>query len=96
VNYRTTCSHCASVFRLGTDQLDAAQGWVQCSVCGAAFDAQLSLLMEDGSPVPVVEPEPVELPPTQEIAPPPEAASYEATADTERETETKLATISTE
>jgi len=91
VNYRTTCSHCASVFRLGTDQLEAAQGWVQCSVCGGAFDAHPSLLMEDGSPVPVVEPEPVELPPTQEIAPPPEAASYEATADTERETEPELA-----
>ena len=91
MNYRTTCSHCASVFRLGTDQLEAAQGWVQCSVCGAAFDAHPGLLMEDGSPVPVVEPEPVELPPTQEIAPPPEAASYEATADTERETEPEWA-----
>lgn len=87
MSYRTTCSHCASVFRLGADQLDAAQGWVQCSVCGAAFDAQLSLLMEDGSPLPVVEPEPVESPPTQEIAPPPETTSDEATADIQRETE---------
>jgi predicted Zn finger-like uncharacterized protein len=61
VNYRTTCPECASVFRLGADQLDAAQGWVQCSVCGAAFDARLSLLMEDGSPLPVAaEPEPAE------------------------------------
>lgn len=61
MNYRTTCPECASVFRLGADQLDAAQGWVQCSVCGAAFDARLSLLMEDGSPLPVAdEPEPVE------------------------------------
>ena len=91
MSYRTTCSNCASVFRLGADQLEAAEGWVQCSVCGAAFDAQLSLLMEDGSPVPVVEPEPVELPPTQEIAPPPEAASDEATSDTQRETEPELA-----
>ncbi|MHB1052130.1 MAG: zinc-ribbon and DUF3426 domain-containing protein [Thiobacillus sp.] len=91
MSYRTTCSHCASVFRLGADQLDAAQGWVQCSVCGAAFDAQLSLLMEDGSPLPVVEPEPVESPPTQEIAPPPEATSDEATADTQRETEPEWA-----
>lgn len=52
MNYRTTCPRCASVFRLGTDQLDAAQGWVQCSVCGTAFDAHPSLLMEDGSPLP--------------------------------------------
>ena len=63
MSYRTTCPQCASVFRLGTDQLDAAQGWVQCSVCGAAFDAFPSLLMEDGSPLPPpelpVEPEPV-------------------------------------
>jgi len=60
---------------------------VQCSVCGAAFDAQLSLLMEDGSPVPVVEPEPVELPPAQEIAPPPEAASDEAATGTQHGSE---------
>ena len=70
MNYRTTCPHCASVFRLGTDQLEAAQGWVQCSVCGSAFNAQPSLLMEDGSPVPVAEPEPVAAPPIPEIAPP--------------------------
>jgi len=91
MSYRTTCSHCASVFRLGADQLDAAQGWVQCSVCGAAFDAQLSLLMEDGSPLPVVEPEPVELPPAQESAPPPEAARDEATAGTQHEPEPEWA-----
>jgi predicted Zn finger-like uncharacterized protein len=53
VSYRTTCPHCASVFRLGVDQLEAAQGWAQCGVCGAAFDARPSLLMEDGSPLPV-------------------------------------------
>ncbi len=58
MNYRTTCPQCASVFRLGEDQLGAAQGWVQCSVCGSAFDARPSLLLEDGSPLP--EPEPVE------------------------------------
>ncbi len=66
MNYRTTCPHCVSVFRLGTDQLDAAQGWVQCSVCGAAFDAHLSLLMEDGSPLPPVEPEIIEVPQPEE------------------------------
>lgn len=51
MSFRTTCPACDSVFRLGADQLDAAQGWVQCSVCGAAFDARPSLLMEDGSPL---------------------------------------------
>ncbi|MBT9569101.1 MAG: DUF3426 domain-containing protein [Thiobacillus sp.] len=56
MNYRTTCPHCVSIFRLGPDQLDAAQGWVQCSVCGAAFDAHPSLLMADGSPLPPPEP----------------------------------------
>ncbi len=60
MNYRTTCPHCLSVFRLGPDQLDAAQGWVQCSVCGTAFDAHPSLLMEDGSPLPQPERELIE------------------------------------
>ncbi len=69
MNYRTTCPACVSVFRLGADQLDAAQGWVQCSVCGAAFDARLSLLLEDGSPLPAVEAELEAEPPA---APPPE------------------------
>jgi predicted Zn finger-like uncharacterized protein len=77
VNYRTTCAQCASVFRLGADQLDAAQGWVQCSVCGAAFDAHLSLLMEDGSALPPVA-EPVEAPPAPEAAPPAELEITEA------------------
>ena len=62
MNYRTHCPQCASVFLIGTDQLDAAQGWVQCSVCGAAFNAHPSLQMEDGSPLPLPEPETVEAP----------------------------------
>ncbi|MFO7543026.1 MAG: DUF3426 domain-containing protein [Thiobacillus sp.] len=64
--YRTTCPHCASIFQLGTDQLDAAQGWVQCSVCGAPFDAHPSLLMADGSPLPPPKPAFVETPPPPE------------------------------
>lgn len=68
MSYRTTCPHCVSVFRIGTDQLEAAQGWVQCSVCGAAFDAHPSLLMEDGSPLPPAEPEIVETPQPAEDA----------------------------
>lgn len=85
MNYRTTCPHCASVFRLGTDQLDAAQGWVQCSVCGAAFDAHPSLLMEDGSPLPVAaEPERVDATAASEALPAsePEGQEVEAAADT--------------
>jgi len=49
---RTTCPQCASVFRLTMDQVEAAQGWVQCGVCGTAFDAQPTLAMEDGTPLP--------------------------------------------
>jgi predicted Zn finger-like uncharacterized protein len=87
VNYRTTCPQCASVFRLGADQLDAAQGWVQCSVCGAAFDARLSLLMEDGSPLPPVsEPEPLEAPTSPEAAQPAELEAAEAEPATAAET----------
>ncbi len=85
MTYRTTCPHCASVFRLGMDQLDAAQGWVQCGVCGAAFDAHPSLLMEDGSPLPVATaPEPAEAPPASEALPAsePEGQEAETAADT--------------
>ena len=63
---RSTCPQCESVFRLTTDQLDAAQGWVQCGVCGAAFDARPTLAQEDGSPLP--EPAVPEPPPTPEPA----------------------------
>lgn len=73
MNYRTTCPHCASVFRLGTDQLNAAQGWAQCGVCGAAFDARPSLLMEDGSPLPAA-PQPKAAPAPQAPELPPPAA----------------------
>ncbi len=87
MNYRTTCPQCASVFRLGADQLDAADGWVQCSVCGAAFDARPSLLMEDGSPLPpVAEPEPIDVLPSPEIAPPAELEATEPEPSTTEET----------
>lgn len=51
MNYRTTCPRCGSVFRLGEDQLKAADGWAQCGVCGENFDTHASLLLEDGSPL---------------------------------------------
>lgn len=86
MSYRTTCPHCVSVFRLGADQLDAAQGWVQCSVCGAAFDARPSLLLEDGSPLPPPagpeQPEPIESAPLPEPAADEQAAA-EASAPEE-------------
>lgn len=65
--FRTTCPHCASVFRLGPDQLDAADGWVQCGVCGAAFDARPALV--DETPPPAVTPPPQDVAPV--VAPPP-------------------------
>ena len=74
MTFRTTCPQCVSVFRLGADQFGAAQGWVQCSVCGAAFDARPSLLMEDGSPLPPVEPEFVAVAPRPQATP---AAAHE-------------------
>ena len=49
---RTICPQCASVFRLTTDQVEAAQGWAQCGVCGTAFDTRPTLAMEDGTPLP--------------------------------------------
>lgn len=74
MNYRTTCPHCSSVFRVGAEQLDAAQGWVQCGVCGAAFEARASLRMEDGSALPATpaqaaEPAPVAAPPAEATLP---------------------------
>jgi len=63
---RTTCPQCASVFRLTTEQVEAAQGWVQCGVCGTAFDARPTLAMEDGTPLP------------QPVVPEPEAEAVEA------------------
>lgn len=96
VTYRTICPQCASVFRVGADQLGAAQGWVQCGVCGAAFDAHPNLLTEDGSPPPRMaqpeaEAEPVAPPPPEssqadeqeadEAASPPDTAVAESTPE---------------
>lgn len=70
--FRTTCPHCASVFRLGSEQLDAAEGWVQCGVCGAAFDATPALIAE--TPAPGAEPAaPTPAAPAHEPAPTPSA-----------------------
>lgn len=74
VKYRTICPHCASVFRVGPEQLEAAGGWVQCGVCGAPFETWPTLLREDGSvldfPVePPPRPTPVTEPPVGAAAP---------------------------
>ena len=59
MKFRTTCTHCDSVFLLTAEQLEAARGWAQCSVCGGAFNARSTLASENGEPLPVevVEPE---------------------------------------
>lgn len=49
---RTVCPECGSVFRLAAEQVEAGRGWVQCGVCGVAFDARPTLTLEDGSPLP--------------------------------------------
>jgi predicted Zn finger-like uncharacterized protein len=39
MSLQTTCSNCHSVFRISQQQLAAADGWAQCGVCAAPFDA---------------------------------------------------------
>lgn len=53
MKFQTTCTHCDSVFLLTAEQLEAAQGWAQCSVCGGAFNARRTLTSESGDPLPV-------------------------------------------
>ena len=53
MKFRTTCSHCDSVLRLTAEQLDAAQGWAQCGVCGVAFNMRTALTDEHGDPLPL-------------------------------------------
>lgn len=88
MNYRAACPHCASVFRLGDDQLAAAAGWVQCGVCGAAFDARSSLRTEDGSTLPAADPPGPTTPPPEPVAvepAPAETGIAEAPAETATE-----------
>ena len=59
------CPHCKTVFRISSEQLSAAQGWVRCGGCSAAFDATAHLATPNG--------EPLELPTVQ--AEPPAAAA---------------------
>ncbi len=83
MSFRTTCPHCGSVFRVGAPQLEAAAGWAQCGVCGGAFDARTSLLLEDGSPLPrPPEPEPAAAPAAAPAAIEPDHAEPEAAPTT--------------
>jgi predicted Zn finger-like uncharacterized protein len=54
------CPHCKTVFRISSEQLSAAQGWVRCGGCSAAFDATAHLATPKGEPLelPTVQPEP--------------------------------------
>lgn len=72
MRFRTTCTHCDSVFLLTPEQLEAAQGWAQCGVCGGAFNARSTLASENGEPLPVevVEPEIEAVPDPASVIPP--------------------------
>jgi predicted Zn finger-like uncharacterized protein len=48
---QTTCTHCNSVFRIYTEQLDAARGQVRCSQCMQVFNALTNLENYSGQPV---------------------------------------------
>jgi predicted Zn finger-like uncharacterized protein len=48
---QTTCTHCNSVFRITSDQLDAARGQVRCSQCMQVFNALANLENYSGQPV---------------------------------------------
>lgn len=58
MKFQTTCTHCDSLFLVTAEQLEAAQGWAQCSVCGGAFNARSTLASEQGEPLPVETAEP--------------------------------------
>jgi predicted Zn finger-like uncharacterized protein len=48
---QTTCTHCNSVFRIDTEQLNAAHGQVRCSQCMQVFNALINLENYSGQPV---------------------------------------------
>lgn len=47
MNLHTTCSNCHSVFRITEQQLGAADGWAQCGVCAAPFDALAGMPVDE-------------------------------------------------
>lgn len=43
----TRCPACATMFKVGAGQFEAAQGWVRCGCCGEVFDAAQHLVPTD-------------------------------------------------
>ena len=48
---QTTCTHCASVFRIYSEQLESARGQVRCSQCMQVFNALIHLENYSGQPI---------------------------------------------
>lgn len=92
MKFRTTCTHCASVFLLTPEQLEAAHGWAQCSVCGGAFNARSTLASENGEPLPVevIEPEIEVAPDPASLIPPDDIPSEIPQAVTDDNTDSTL------
>ncbi len=101
MNLHTTCPRCHSLFRITEQQLAAADGWTQCGVCAAPFDALAGLPEDERTlyltppapepevPVdaPIAEPLAPEAEPRQEVAPAPPAAEVPAAAPPPTESE---------
>src|SRR3990167_4634375 len=45
----TRCPACGTMFKVVTDQLKVAQGWVRCGHCVEVFDASTHLLPDDAA-----------------------------------------------
>lgn len=72
----TRCPACATMFKVGAGQFEAAQGWVRCGCCGEVFDAAQHLVPTDvaalkDDAVSVVPEEALEVLPAPAVAPEP-------------------------
>lgn len=71
----TRCPHCQTVFRLASEQLDAAGGRVRCGACLRVFPARNSLVRPKNAPAARAEPAPAapaSRPPAPATAPAPQ------------------------
>lgn len=50
MSHLTRCPACATVFRIGSSQLEARQGFVRCGQCAKVFDARAALTEEQREP----------------------------------------------
>lgn len=84
MSLHTTCPHCHTLFRISEQQLAAAEGWTQCGVCAAPFDALAGLPEDERTRYltpPAPEPEaPVEALVAEQLAPAAEPAQAAAPA----------------